>query len=57
MRKNYGKNQYDSYVASMWWLKSSSGGAYVDGSGSIMTSGADSSARLGVRPVIKIKIQ
>jgi hypothetical protein len=57
MRKNYGRGNYNNYVVAMWWLKSSSGTPYIDGSGSIMTGGMDSSSRQGVRPVIKIKLQ
>ena len=57
MRKNYGRGNYNNYVVAMWWLKASSGTPYIDGSGSIMTGGMDSSSRQGVRPVIKIKLQ
>ena len=60
MRKNFGKNRYDVYAVGMWWLKASSSGSkapYVDGSGTVMSSGTDASNRQGIRPVIKIRIQ
>ncbi|MBP5305154.1 MAG: hypothetical protein J6Z02_04830 [Lachnospiraceae bacterium] len=59
MRKNYNKNKYDSDVAAMWWLKSENGSkaSYVDGSGTVMSAGLETSARQGVRPVIKLKLQ
>ena len=57
MRKNFGKNMYDTYATAMWWLKGSGSYAYVDGSGSMSKSGLDSSSRQGVRPVITIKLQ
>ena len=60
MRKNFGRNRYDSYAVAMWWLNAGNGVArapYVDGSGGIMTAGLETDSRQGVRPVIKLKIQ
>ena len=56
MRKNFGKNKYDTYAVAMWWIKGSGSASYIDGSGTVATAG-ETSQRQGIRPIIKIKVQ